>query len=58
VDEIMDACAQYIANMFVGKFSEDEPGTLYLIACKVLEKTNCSTVAHFMNDSLHLLWPE
>lgn len=57
VDETTDSCGRYIANFIVGKLCVDEPGRPHLLACKVLEKTNHSTVARFVNDSLRLLWP-
>ena len=57
VDETTDLCGRYIANFVVGKLHPDEPGNPHLLACKVLEKTNHSTIARFVNDSLRLLWP-
>jgi hypothetical protein len=52
VDETTDLCGRYIANFVVGKLNPDESGTPHLLACKVLEKTNHSTTARFVNDSL------
>jgi hypothetical protein len=57
VNETTSGCGQYMALYVSEKLSEDEPKTLYLIACKIL-RTNCSTVAHFVSFSWHLLWPE
>ena len=56
VDETTDDCHRHVANFLVRKLTEDDPGTPYLIASKFLEKTNYSTVARFVNDSLRLLW--
>jgi len=36
----------------------DSPSKSYLLTSKVLEKTNNSTIAQFVNNSLKLLWPE
>lgn len=58
VDETTDSCGRHVANFLVGKLSEDEPGKPFLIACRVLEKTNNSTIARFVNDALRILWPE
>ncbi|PSN41463.1 hypothetical protein C0J52_21691, partial [Blattella germanica] len=58
VDETTDSCGRHVANVLVGKLSEDEPGKPFLIACTVLEKTNNSTIARFVNDALRILWPE
>lgn len=57
VDETTDSCGRYIANFIVGKLCQEEPGKPHLLSCKMLEKTNHSTVARFVNDSLQLLWP-
>jgi Protein of unknown function (DUF 659) len=57
VDETTDACGRYVANLLVGKLSEDEAGTPFLLTSKVLERTNHSTIARFVNDSLRVLWP-
>ncbi|PNF43683.1 hypothetical protein B7P43_G15151 [Cryptotermes secundus] len=50
-DETTDLCDRYIANFVVRKLHPDEPGKPHLLACKVLEKTNHSTIARFVNDS-------
>ncbi|GBP97454.1 hypothetical protein EVAR_101206_1 [Eumeta japonica] len=49
-DETTDSCGRYMANLIVGKLSKD-PSTPHLVACKVL-KTNHSTIARFINDSI------
>ena len=56
MDETTDDCHRHVANFLVGKLTEDDPGTPYLIASKVLEKTNQSTVAWLVNDTPILLW--
>lgn len=55
-DETTDSCGRYIANLIVGKLTK-EPSPTHLVACKVLEKTNHSTVARFINDSIRTLFP-
>ena len=55
IDETTDDCGRYIANLIVGKLCE-EPGKPHLLTSKLLERTNHSTVARFVNDSLNFLW--
>ncbi|KAF0709396.1 DUF659 domain-containing protein, partial [Aphis craccivora] len=50
--------SKYIANFIVGKLNVDSPSKSYLLASKVLEKTNNNTIAKFVNDCLRVLWPE
>ncbi|KAL7296899.1 hypothetical protein TKK_0003039 [Trichogramma kaykai] len=57
-DETTDINGRYIANLIIGSL-ETEPSPSYLISCRQLEKTNHSTVARFVNDSLNrLFFPE
>lgn len=56
-DETTDSCGRYIANLIVGKLTK-EPAVPHLVACKILEKTNYSTVARFINDSIKSLFPD
>lgn len=56
-DETTDSCGRYIANLIVGKLTT-EPSTPHLVSCKVLEKTNHSTMARFVNDSIKALFPD
>lgn len=58
VDETTDTLGRYVANLVVGKLDPDSPSRSFLISSKVLEKTNHSTVARFVNDGLKVLWPE
>jgi|UniRef100_A0A2S2Q283 hypothetical protein len=58
IDETTDPRGKYIANFTVGKLNADSPSKSYLLTSKVLEKTNNSTIAQFVNNSLKLLWPE
>jgi len=46
-----------VANLLVGILKSNHPTRSFLLACKVLVKTNRSTVARFVNDGLKLLWP-
>jgi len=57
VDETTDTNSRYVANLLVGILKSNTPTRPFLLACKVLEKTNHSTVARFINDGLKLLWP-
>jgi hypothetical protein len=55
VDETTDSCGRFIANLIVGKLDSRKFFPPHLVAVKVLEKTNHSTVARFVNDSLSKL---
>lgn len=57
-DETTDVCGRYVAHLIVGRLGDDKSSRSYLLACRVLEKTNYSTVARFVNDSLKTLWPD
>lgn len=58
VDKTTDPRGKYVANFIVGKLNADSPSKSYLLTSKVLEKTNNSTIAQFVNNCLKLLWPE
>lgn len=55
-DETTDACGRYVANLLLGKLST-EPSRPYLASCKILDKTNHSTMARFVNDSIKQIFP-
>nr|CAD7198409.1 unnamed protein product [Timema douglasi] len=59
VDETADRCARYIANIVVGKLDSTGPSSPHLIASRVLEVANSSTIATVVRDSLltGVLWP-
>lgn len=57
VDETTDSCGQYIANLIIGKLTT-KPSSPHLVACKVIEITNHSTIARFINDSIKSLYPD
>lgn len=52
VDETTDARGLYICNLLVGILHQEIDPTPFLIACKVLPKTNYDTVSRFINDNL------
>jgi hypothetical protein len=52
VDETTDVKGRYIANMIVGKLTQEEAGNSHLLASKELEKTNHKTIVNFVDDSL------
>uniref|UniRef100_A0A2S2R4M2 Uncharacterized protein n=2 Tax=Sipha flava TaxID=143950 RepID=A0A2S2R4M2_9HEMI len=58
IDETTDLRGKYIANFIVGKLNVDSPIKSYLLASKVLEKTNNNIITKFVNDCLRVLWPE
>nr|CAD7264644.1 unnamed protein product [Timema shepardi] len=47
---------RYIANIVVGKLDSTGPSSPPLIASRVLEVTNSSTIARVIRDSLRVLW--
>lgn len=57
VDETTDTNGSYIVNHLVGVLNEQNPSKPFLISFKKLDKTNHSTISHFVNDSLKILWP-
>lgn len=56
VDETTDINGRYVANLLVGILKSNNTCRSFLLSCKVLEKTNHSTVSRFVNDGLKLLW--
>nr|CAD7402083.1 unnamed protein product [Timema cristinae] len=52
VDETTDRCGRYIANIVVGKVDSTGPSSPHLIASRVLEVANSSTIARVVRDSL------
>lgn len=56
IDETTDPREKYIANFIVGQLNVDSKS--YLLASKVLEKTNNNIKAKFVNDCIKVLWPE
>nr|CAD7577841.1 unnamed protein product [Timema californicum] len=56
-DETTDHCGIYIANIVVGKLDSTRPSSPHLIASRVLEGTNSSTIARVSRDSLRVMWP-
>ena len=57
VDESTDVLGRYVANLVVGRLSSNSASKPYIIACRVLERTDHATVARFVNDGLKVLWP-
>lgn len=56
-DETVDKCGRYIAHLVCGKLDHMGPSRPHLLACKALDVVNHSTIARFVNDSVHKLWP-
>ncbi|PSN44190.1 hypothetical protein C0J52_20707 [Blattella germanica] len=57
VDKTSDSCHRCVTKFVVGKLHPDTRERPHLLACKMLGKTNYSTIARFVNDFLRLLWP-
>jgi len=54
-----DLRGKYIANFIIEKLNVYSPSKSYLLASKVIEKTNNNnTLVKFVNDCLRVLWPE
>nr|CAD7434198.1 unnamed protein product [Timema monikensis] len=51
-DETTDHCGRYIANIVVGRLDSTRPSSPHLIASRVLEVANSSTIARVVRDSL------
>lgn len=59
VDETTDCCGRYVANLMIGCLSEEQSSKSYLIACKVLDKTNHVTITRFINEAfMHFFVPD
>ncbi|XP_039315482.1 uncharacterized protein LOC120360022 [Solenopsis invicta] len=56
VDETTDKLGRQVANFIVGKLCE-ETTTPHLISSQVLERTNNTTIARFVNSNMKILWP-
>ncbi|CAK5038840.1 unnamed protein product [Meloidogyne enterolobii] len=54
VDESTDCQGRYVANLLVGMLHSSEFHVPSLVAVKMLEATNHSTVARFVNDGLSM----
>jgi hypothetical protein len=50
--------SRFVANLILGKLYPEAHSWSFLIFYKVLEHTNHSTVAGFVNDGLKVLWPQ
>jgi hypothetical protein len=58
VDETTDVLGCFVAKLIVGKLHPEAPCRLFQIFSKVLEQTNHSTVARFVNNGLKILRPQ
>ena len=52
VDETTDSKKRHIANLLVGKMTEQGAAPAYLVASQELERCNNQTVARFVNNGL------
>lgn len=46
-----------VAHLLAGKMDSNGPGRAFLLACEVLHKTTSETIAQFVNEAMHVLWP-
>lgn len=59
VNETTDVEQRYVAHFIIGILGiEEKVGKSYLLNMAELEATNNLTIATFVNDSLHVLWPD
>lgn len=54
VDETTDVRGNYVANLLIGKLNFQEAGYPFLLASKILDKTNHDTICRFINSSLKI----
>lgn len=54
VDETTDIRGNFVANLLIGKLSSCEAGYPFLLASKVLDKTNHDTICRFINTALKI----
>lgn len=54
VDETTDSMGRYVANLIVGVLDVAGWTTPFLVSVKMLEATNHSTVARFVNDGISM----
>ncbi|KAI1697669.1 hypothetical protein DdX_18364 [Ditylenchus destructor] len=52
VDETTDILGRFVANLLVGRLDETGFHAPHLIAVKMLEETNFSTVSRYVNNEL------
>jgi hypothetical protein len=58
LDETTDVLGCFVAKLIVGKLDPEAPCRSFQIFSKVLEQTNHSTVARFVNNGLKILRPQ
>ena len=60
VDESTDATGRYVANFIVGVLSveKEESRNCFLLHSDALEKSDHSSIAKFVINSLNILWPD
>ncbi|XP_049302139.1 uncharacterized protein LOC125775525 [Bactrocera dorsalis] len=60
IDETTDVEQRLIANFVFGIFdgTKESAEKSYLLNAGVVEAANANTMAAFLNDSLHILWPD
>ena len=56
VDESTDSLGHYVANLPVGRLDSSKFYAPFLVSVKMLEATNHSTVARFVNEGLSKLF--
>ena len=56
VDETTDSVGRYVANLIVGNLDSDAFCPPFLVAVKMMEKTNHSTIARFVNEGLSIVF--
>jgi hypothetical protein len=57
LDETTDKTGRMIANVVIGRMSDDSPGSPRLLHLAALERTNQHTISQLFEESMSLLWP-
>lgn len=56
IDETTDSCGRYVANVIVGKLSEERASPSHLLMCETLQRTNSTTIAQLFCRAMTFLW--
>jgi hypothetical protein len=58
IDETTDASGRYVADVIIGTLEVGNISKMFLLNSEILEKTNHSTIAKVLDNSLSILWPQ
>jgi hypothetical protein len=58
IDETSDVDGRFVANVVVGTLKREQPGEIFLLTCRMLERVNNSSIAVVFDNAMNLLWPD